>query len=245
MGIIKTIQKRYDNLLNLYTKNLSLENKNIIVSGANSGIGFELVKKIAIKNNVIALANYKTNNLDNINNGKIKILKNDFKELKFSEQFINEIYKFRPQILINCAATFGPEDQELEKINFKNFNEVMKINVFVPINLINFCVKNLDLKQIVNISSDMGSISTNKVGGYYYYRLSKCMLNALSKNLSIDLKTKRINVFCIHPGNVKTKMNTGGLISTEMAAQKIINICSDNNLNYRGKFIDTNGKILT
>ena len=244
MGIIKTIQKRYDNLLNLYTKNLSLENKNIIVSGANSGIGFELVKKIAIKNNVIALANYKTNNLDNINNGKIKILKNDFKELKFSEQFINEIYKFRPQILINCAATFGPEDQELEKINFKNFNEVMKINVFAPINLINFCVKNLDLKQIVNISSDMGSISTNKVGGYYYYRLSKCMLNALSKNLSIDLKTKRINVFCIHPGNVKTKMNSGGIISPELSDQKIINILSKNNSKLSGLLIDINSKVL-
>ena len=185
MGIIKTIQKKYNNLLNLYEKNLFLENKNIIVSGANTGIGFELVKKFAIKNNVIALANYKTNNLDNINNGKIKILKNDFKELKFSEQFINEIYKFRPQILINCAAIFGPEDQELEKINYENFSEIMKINVFAPIKLINFCIKNLDLKQIVNISSEMGSISTNKIGGYYYYRLSKCMLNALSKNLSI------------------------------------------------------------
>ncbi len=244
MGIIKTIQKKYNNLLNLYEKNLFLENKNIIVSGANTGIGFELVKKFAIKNNVIALANYKTNNLDNINNGKIKILKNDFKELKFSEQFINEIYKFRPQILINCAAIFGPEDQELEKINYENFSEIMKINVFAPIKLINFCIKNLDLKQIVNISSEMGSISTNKIGGYYYYRLSKCMLNALSKNLSIDLKTKRINIFCIHPGNVKTKMNSGGLMSPELSAQKIINILSKNNSKLSGLLIDMNSKVL-
>jgi hypothetical protein len=40
-------------------------------------------------------------------------------------------------------------------------------------------------------------------------------------------------------------MNTGGLVSAEIAAQKIINICSQNNLNFRGKFIDTNGKVLS
>jgi len=89
----------------------------------------------------------------------------------------------------------------------------------------------------------MGSISSNNNGNYYLYKSSKSLLNSITKNLSFDINQK-INIFCLHPGDVKTKMNTGGLISPEIAARKIINISSDNNLNYRGKFIDLNGNIL-
>ena len=34
------------------------------------------------------------------------------------------------------------------------------------------------LSKVVNISSEMGSISLNKQGGYYYYRTSKNLLNS-------------------------------------------------------------------
>ncbi len=56
--------------------------------------------------------------------------------------------------------------------------------------------------------------------------------------------SKNINVLCIHPGSVKTKMNPGGDISTSQSSQQIINICSENNFKYNGKFIDINKKIL-
>ena len=69
----------------------------------------------------------------------------------------------------------------------------------------------------------MGSITLNKKGDYYYYRASKALLNSITKNLSIDLNKKNINVLCIHPGSVKTKMNPGGDISTSQSSQKIIN----------------------
>ena len=59
-----------------------------------------------------------------------------------------------------------------------------------------------------------------------------------------NYKITNINVLCIHPGSVKTKMNPGGDISTDISSQKIINICSENNLKYSGKFIDINKNIL-
>ena len=90
----------------------------------------------------------------------------------------------------------------------------------------------------------MGSISLNKEGDYYYYRTSKTLLNSITKNLSMDLKQKNISVYCIHPGNVKTKLNSAGIISPKFASQKIINICAENNLKFSGKFIDINKNIL-
>ena len=53
-----------------------------------------------------------------------------------------------------------------------------------------------------------------------------------------------INVFCIHPGNVKTKMNSAGIISPDISAQKIINIISENNSNLSGLFIGINKEII-
>ena len=90
----------------------------------------------------------------------------------------------------------------------------------------------------------MGSINLNKEGNYYYYRSSKTLLNSITKNLSIDLKYKKINIYCIHPGSVKTKLNRGGLISPELSSQKIINLCAENNFKFSGKFIDINKNIL-
>ena len=87
----------------------------------------------------------------------------------------------------------------------------------------------------------MGSISRNKKGGFYYYRLSKTILNSFSKNLALELKQNNINVFCIHPGSVKTKMNSSGLMSAEVSAQKIINIISKNDAALSGEFLNING----
>ena len=40
-------------------------------------------------------------------------------------------------------------------------------------------------------------------------------------------------------------MNSGGLISPELAAQKIVNIIFLNKPTFHGKFIDSDGKILS
>ena len=89
----------------------------------------------------------------------------------------------------------------------------------------------------------MGSTNLNKTGNYFYYRSSKNLLNSFSKNLSIELNNK-VNVYCIHPGSVKTKMNSGGVLDPEFAAQKIINISAENDQTLSGSLIDLNKKIL-
>lgn len=244
MGILKTLKRKFLRFNNSFSKDLEISNENIIITGANSGIGYQLVKILSdFENNILAFVNYKDNNIINIKNESIKIIKCDFSNPENINGYSQEIKNFKPNILINCAAVFGSENQNFSNINTKEFSSVLNINVLSPFVLIQKSLKANCLKQIINISSLMGSMSDN-TGDYYLYKGSKTLLNSITKNLSFDLN-QNINIFCLHPGDVKTKMNTGGLISTEMAAQKIINICSQNNLNYRGKFIDNNGKVLS
>ena len=197
MGFVKTLKRKSLKIQNFFLKELSLKNKNIIISGSNSGIGLELTKKLLTENNILAFVNNETNNLDNLNNfNNLDIIKNNFEKNELEETSLKKINLFKPDILINCAASFGPEKQELKDINLKKFKQILNINVFGALQLINESLKSNNLKQIVNITSEMGSTANNKVGGYYYYRSSKSLLNSISKNLSLDLKNDNINVFC-------------------------------------------------
>ncbi len=244
MGLIKTLKRKSSKISNIFSQKLHLQNKNIIITGSNTGIGLELVKKLLVSNNLLALVNKKFENLKILNEKKMKIIQCDFEENNLPNDLLNEINMFEPNILINCAGSFGFPDQDLSKIEIENYKKVLNINVFSPLKLIQISLGSKNLKQIVNISSEMGSISNNISGGYYYYRGSKTLLNSISKNLSLDLKNKDINVFCIHPGNVKTKMNSSGIISPDLSAQKIINIISENNPNLSGFFIGINKEII-
>ena len=64
-------------------------------------------------------------------------------------------------------------------------------------------------KNILVISSRMGSISDNESGKSYAYRSSKAALNCVMRSFAIDVKDKGIHVMLIHPGWVKTDM--GGI----------------------------------
>tara|TARA_B100001250_G_scaffold67387_1_gene53953 strand:- start:6 stop:746 length:741 start_codon:yes stop_codon:yes gene_type:complete len=244
MGLFKTVKRRIATFQNLFSKKLQLNNKNIIITGANSGIALALAKNLNINNNILAFVNKDNSNIRDIEGRDIKIINWDFKNIDDHKDYINEIIKFKPNIIINSAATFGPENQKYYELDIKEFFNIFNVNVFSTLKIIESSVKAKEVEQIVNISSEMGSITLNKEGDYYYYRTSKTLLNSITKNLSIDLKQMNINVYCIHPGNVKTKLNVGGVILPTVASQKIINICAENNLNFSGKFIDINKNIL-
>lgn len=61
-------------------------------------------------------------------------------------------------------------------------------------------------KLLVNISSDLASISNTSDSGWYAYRCSKVALNMLTRLLSIDLAPAGITVVAVDPGWVRTDM---------------------------------------
>ena len=246
MGIIKTLNRKFLRIKDLssFKKNLILKEKNIIITGCNSGIGLNLIKKTSNSNNVLAFVNEKYDEAEKVLVNSGKIIKCDFSNLENIIKYQDLITEFNANSIINCAATFGKEENEVENIDLVEYQNVINTNVLSQFALIQYSLKSKSLETIVNISSEMGSSTSNNDGGHYFYRTTKAFLNSISKNLSIDLVNKKINTFCIHPGSVKTRLNSGGLIHPEVAAQKIINICVKNKKNFSGIFIDVDEKIL-
>lgn len=59
------------------------------------------------------------------------------------------------------------------------------------------------------LSARVGSISDNRIGGWYGYRASKAALNMIVRNLAIELGRKRKEAICVglHPGTVDTGLS--------------------------------------
>lgn len=84
------------------------------------------------------------------------------------------------------------------------------------------------------LSARVGSISDNRLGGWYSYRASKAALNQILKTLSIELAVRHPMAVCVglHPGTVDTALSNpfqgnvakDKLFSPDHAACHLINV---------------------
>lgn len=84
------------------------------------------------------------------------------------------------------------------------------------------------------LSARVGSISDNRLGGWYGYRASKAALNMLVKTLAIELARSRPDAFCaaLHPGTVDTALSQPfqrgvspeRLFTPDLAAQHLLKV---------------------
>ena len=102
------------------------------------------------------------------------------------------------------------------------------------------------------LSARVGSISDNKIGGWYSYRASKTALNQIIKNFSIEIKRSNPNSIFVglQPGTVKSNLskpfeknvNSTNLFSPEYSAKKLLEVINDLTVEDTGKFFAWNGE---
>ena len=88
------------------------------------------------------------------------------------------------------SENFGPE-KSIKEIDFTTMTKVMGVNTIGPALIGRYFIPLLrkDAKSVLAfLSARVGSISDNKLGGWYSYRASKTALNQIIKNFSIELK---------------------------------------------------------
>lgn len=84
------------------------------------------------------------------------------------------------------------------------------------------------------LSARVGSISDNRLGGWYSYRAAKAALNMTIRNLAIELSATRKRAVCValHPGTVdtglskpfQTNVGPGRLFDAERAALQLLDV---------------------
>lgn len=192
-----------------------INNKVILVTGANKGIGHEIVRQLAARGysvilasrdeskGIAAQAQLKKENLS------VEYLQMDITNEKSIREAYNKVKSTygKLDVLINNAAILLKEDQSLlmndlsilkQTIDSNSYAQLIVARIFYPIIPPG--------GKIIMTSSDGGSM-TNPVGGWSpAYCVSKSFLNAITRHLAYELNDRRISVNAFDPGWVKTDM---------------------------------------
>jgi NAD(P)-dependent dehydrogenase (short-subunit alcohol dehydrogenase family) len=217
--------------------------KNIIITGANRGIGLAMTEHFNVQgDNVYALCRETSNELNALNVNVIEQV--DVATDTGISTMLLALADVAIDILVCNAGIL--RDESLKDLNLETIREQFEVNTLAPLRVIASLQGQLQQgAKIAFITSRMGSITDNNSGGRYGYRMSKAALNAAAMSLSHDLASKDIAIGIYHPGYVQTDMvNYGGDISADESAQRLVKLINQLNLSESGVFKHSNGEIL-
>lgn len=202
-----------------------------LVTGANKGIGYEVVRQLGKKGFTVllgardqqkgemAVAKLKLEGVEAIF-VLLDVTQDD--SVRQAKEWV-EVKYGKLDVLVNNAGIVSrkglseEEIGEMKRVMETNFYGPMRMNsVFLPL------LKKAGNARIINVSSGMGALD-DLSGGYAAYRLSKAGLNAQTILLANELAGTGIKVFAMCPGWVKTDM--GGISaprSVEKGAETIV-----------------------
>ncbi|KAH7640446.1 hypothetical protein DERF_000009 [Dermatophagoides farinae] len=232
--------------------------KNVIVTGANRGIGLEFVRQLLKQNNspknLIATTRKQSPELDSLKSAhnNLHVLTYDATNYDSYGDFVKQVESIVKNeglnLLINNAGmairstldNVTPKDI-LTNVEVNAVGSLMLTKALLPLLKASAAAGQKTL--VANISSAMGSIDDNGSGGSYAYRASKVTMNMFTKSLSVDLKSDNIIVMTLHPGWVQTDMGgPNALINTETSATGLLDVFNKADMSYTGKFLDWAGK---
>ncbi|MBA6293988.1 SDR family NAD(P)-dependent oxidoreductase [Colwellia sp. MB3u-70] len=146
-------------------------------------------------------------------------------------------------------------EKRLEDIDAQAFIEIMTANSLTPMLWIQKLTPLLTGKspcKFVLFSARVGSISENRLGGWYSYRASKAALNMIVKTASIELarRAKNIKLIAFHPGTTDTPLSkpfqknvpANKLFTPEFVAKQLLDIVENTALDQTASYLDWQGE---
>lgn len=182
---------------------MKLENKVVLVTGANRGIGKALVEAL-LKQNVkkIYAAARKIEDLPNFGDSRVVSVKldiTDATQIKNAAKQASDV-----QLLINNAGALA--FASIIEGDAESLKRDMEVNYFGTINVTRSFVPVLEKNgggAIASVSSVVGLASIAGIGGY---SASKAALFSAIQAMRSELKSKNIEVIGIFPGPIDTDM---------------------------------------
>ena len=188
---------------------IDLGNSNVIITGASGGIGNSIVDHLYEAGANILATGTKIEKLELLKKkySKIKILAFDISKHDKIENFLNDASELLDGNLNGLVNNAGiTKDNLAIRMSIDEWNEVINLNLTSTFLMSKFAIKKM-LKnksgKIVNITSVVGH--TGNIG-QLNYTASKAGIVAMSKSLAIEYSKKNINVNCISPGFINTRM---------------------------------------
>lgn len=223
----------------------------IVMTGGNKGIGLELAKQAAAKGmRVIAGVRTpaKASALRDAVGARGEVLEldvaSDASVRAFADQLRTRVKHV--DILINNAGVYLDESAGLENIASETILATLNTNSVGPVrvtqSLLPF-LREASTPKVATISSLMGSLTDNKGGGSYAYRMSKAAANMFVRSLAVDMPD--IVALTLHPGWVKTEMGgSAAPLEPAKSAEGLWTVIESATADDSGKFFNHAGREL-
>ena len=220
---------------------------NVLITGAGRGIGLELARQYAADGWRVRATCRDTKGASALEqiDGDVLIHRLDVTMDAQIDALVRDLEGEPIDLLINNAGRTGARGRSFGNLDFDVWEEVFRVNALAPVRVAEALadlVAASERKQIVSISSRMGSIDSNRDGGSYSYRSSKAALNAAMKSVSIDLAGREITVVVFHPGWVRTEMGgKAASLSAKQSVQEMRAVIDQLTLSDSGRFFNYDG----
>jgi NAD(P)-dependent dehydrogenase (short-subunit alcohol dehydrogenase family) len=221
---------------------------NIVISGANRGIGLELCRQyLARGDSVWAGARNPEASPE------LRGLAGDGAPLRIAALDVADEVSVRAfaagiaapiDLLINNAGVKGTE-RSFEDEDWTAALRIFDVNALGALRLTRALLPRLRdaaRPKVVQLSSLLGSIAENRAGGLYGYRMSKAAMNMASRSMAQDLDLISV---AMSPGWVKTDMGGHAApLAVDASVRSMIGFIERLSDEDSGGFFDNQGKPL-
>lgn len=240
------------------------EQKVILITGANKGIGFETARQLGLQGHTIFVGARNMERgteaeaklrAEGINASFIEVDVTDQATIDAAAQKIDELYG-KLDVLINNAGGVGklegislPSTTPMEAL--KGTFELNVFGVFAMMKTMLPLLRKSEAGRIVNLSSGLGSLTLQSDPAFEYkdyktlvYNASKTAVNALTVHFAFELKDSKIKVNSADPGFTATDLNGfTGIRTVEQATNVVVKLATLPEDGPTGGFFDENGTL--
>ena len=213
----------------------------VIVVGSSGGIGRAFVETLSASDQVAKIYALSRQGQSHPSH-KVANLTFDFTNESSIEAAAEALRETGPFDLCIIATGLlqgegiSPE-KNMRAMSLDAFQKSFMVNTFGPAVTAKYFLPLMrrDSKAVLAaLSARVGSISDNRIGGWYSYRASKAALNMILKTLSIEFgrRFKNTIIIGLHPGTVDTDLSKpfqssvadGKLFTPEFSVKKLLNV---------------------
>jgi NAD(P)-dependent dehydrogenase (short-subunit alcohol dehydrogenase family) len=248
-----------------------IERVKALIVGASQGIGLGLVKALLEQDNVERVfATYRHHQpeselfaLQEEYGDRLQCLQVDITQesqialaIKQIQESVKELHLVIYSVGVLHEGDLTPE-KSLRQINAENLIYSFQVNSIGAVLLAKHLMPLFNKSQrsiFASISAKVGSISDNRLGGWYGYRASKSALNMFLKTTAIEYSRRcpKTIVVALHPGTTDTRLSQpfqqnvspGKLFSVEHTVNLLSKVISGLELKDSGEFFSWDGSKL-
>lgn len=181
---------------------------NLIITGANEGIGYYFVKKLLELNNNVAVIDINTDNLDKLKSeyqNNLLTFKCDVQNFcgvkKAVETIASKFKAIDISIHNACLCTFESE----KNTDIETYRDVFEVNYFGALNLTKSVLPYMTKQKSGKIMFTSSGVGVTGFKNISPYASTKGALESLAKCLKLEYAKENITFHIIHPPLTRTK----------------------------------------